>query len=865
MTVETEPLDLVKTLSLSEGKNECDNGRAPADHLRLLPGSRWALWNWIGLRGSGFPFENVFKLSGPECAAAADEVAAAEALAGECWPDAIEEVRSQLRKSEPKTRRELSRRLKILKKGKPPDLDTGLPKAGPFLAAFVNATRALDRSWARYVDSHQRSIESDSRVIREIVRSDRFREALIWQNRRALVRLTKRLQDGAATEDGRRRRDLDLVALYWQRYCTKNDSIGSFGPVGWARFSDSDAVIIARPGRRLVAKRTVYFETWCIEALAGVLSAEREVREWIAPRLIADIQIDGNSAYRGFGERLQLTEREASVLSLCSGKRPARDIAQLLIDASDNDIACQDEVFEVLESLAGKAIISWRFLLSGSWLPELELRDLLAAIGDSAIRRRALAKLDELEEARNAIALAAGDVNSLDRLMAALEDEFTAVVGAAPVRAEGKMYAGRTLVYEDCQRDFSLELGSDLLKAISRPLVLLLTSARWLSFQMAEKAREICEDAYSQLARDAGSRPVDLSGLLSLVRAWQLAGRIDPAGDCRRMHENQWASILDIDWEKHSVSYRSDELGPVVASRFRAPNSGWQSARYHCPDLMIAASSVEAIRRGDFQLVLGELHLGRNTLNTCLFVSQHPCADELRNAIETDLPDPQVVASYPSGAITSRGRPALQLEKDFMLEFPGAPAAPDRQSLPIGSLVVERVGESLSARVPNGGPSFGLVEMLAGLLSEEIVNCFGMPAPGNHRPRVTIEGLVVCRESWTLHPSAIEFANDKDAVYRFVAARRWANELGMPRFVFYRVPGEKKPCFLDWESRIYVSLFANAVQRAAEKLSLGTSETHPPSVIISEMLPAPDQLWLTDAEGARYTSELRIVALDLSA
>ena len=28
------------------------------------------------------------------------------------------------------------------------------------------------------------------------------------------------------------------------------------------------------------------------------------------------------------------------------------------------------------------------------------------------------------------------------------------------------------------------------------------------------------------------------------------------------------------------------------------------------------------------------------------------------------------------------------------------------------------------------------------------------------------------------------------------------------------------------------------------------------------MLPAPDQLWLTDPDGRRYTCELRVVAVD---
>jgi hypothetical protein len=36
-------------------------------------------------------------------------------------------------------------------------------------------------------------------------------------------------------------------------------------------------------------------------------------------------------------------------------------------------------------------------------------------------------------------------------------------------------------------------------------------------------------------------------------------------------------------------------------------------------------------------------------------------------------------------------------------------------------------------------------------------------------------------------------------------------------------------------------------------------------VTITEMLPAPEQAWLTDAQGMRYTAELRMVAADQKA
>ena len=34
---------------------------------------------------------------------------------------------------------------------------------------------------------------------------------------------------------------------------------------------------------------------------------------------------------------------------------------------------------------------------------------------------------------------------------------------------------------------------------------------------------------------------------------------------------------------------------------------------------------------------------------------------------------------------------------------------------------------------------------------------------------------------------------------------------------------------------------------------------------LAEMLPAPDQAWLTDTRGQRYTTELRVVAVDQKA
>ena len=75
----------------------------------------------------------------------------------------------------------------------------------------------------------------------------------------------------------------------------------------------------------------------------------------------------------------------------------------------------------------------------------------------------------------------------------------------------------------------------------------------------------------------------------------------------------------------------------------------------------------------------------------------------------------------------------------------------------------------------------------------------------------------------------------------------------MPRWVFYKPSHEPKPIYLDFDSPLYVDVFAKLVKRAGRDAA--------ESVRIVEMLPRADQAWLVDADGRRYTSELRLVTL----
>jgi len=77
----------------------------------------------------------------------------------------------------------------------------------------------------------------------------------------------------------------------------------------------------------------------------------------------------------------------------------------------------------------------------------------------------------------------------------------------------------------------------------------------------------------------------------------------------------------------------------------------------------------------------------------------------------------------------------------------------------------------------------------------------------------------------------------------------------VPRYVFAKSPREPKPIFLDLESQPCVELLSHLLKRA----SAGGSRE---PLTISEMLPEPERCWLQDRKGDRYTSELRLLAID---
>jgi hypothetical protein len=266
---------------------------------------------------------------------------------------------------------------------------------------------------------------------------------------------------------------------------------------------------------------------------------------------------------------------------------------------------------------------------------------------------------------------------------------------------------------------------------------------------------------------------------------------------------------------------------------------------------MIAASGVDAIARGDFLAVLGEVHPFVVTVEQSLFVDEHPEPQRLRQLLRETFPEGRL---YPALAPDEAFRGALfplgGHPDDVIVELPagGRASVPRPRTSAASEIVLREEGDHLHLHETTGSSRRWNA---AGLLA--LVPSISLFDPERrHSPRVTVDRLVLSREQWRIPVEELSFAFQGTSLARWLGLRRWARRTKIPRLTFYKMRSEPKPMYLDLDAPRYVDLFCKLLR----------AEDPAQSITLTEMLPSPEQCWLTDAKGKRYTSELRLVVRD---
>jgi hypothetical protein len=759
-------------------------------HLVQLPGTDWTIWRDGLLRTAGFPASGLDLFAAPGCAAVAD--------------------------------------------------------------AFLDGRASeLDLRAA-----HESALADASKTAADIAADPLFAEALTWQNpagRRALAIAAADGQSPASQTSRarhKRRGREDQIALYWQRYCGKNDTIGFFGPAVWVRLDPgSPAAAEVRCGDRLVRDRKTGYEFWLLETYAQGLAADPLVRPWLPAGLHPDLTVDDSRVLRPGQPPLELTPAEADLLSRCDGRTPARAIVAP---------GRQADELALLDGLAARDVVWWGVDMPYNPRAEQVLRDTLASIPDARVRERAMAGLLRLDAARAAVSAAAGDADRLAGALSVLDAEFTAVTGAQPERRAGQMYAGRRLCYEDTTRDIEVTFGKPVLDALSGPLGrVLLPAARWGSAALAETYGPVFRALYDELCQPSASG-------VPMSQFWDAAQPLfsrtaagAPAVTVSAALAQRWNALFGLDdltADTHQVTVASADVAARAAELFPAMAPRWPAARIHSPDLHICAASTDALNRGEFVIVLGEVHVGWPTLDNALFTDRHPDPASLRAAAAADI-GPQFRPLYPTWWPKYTGRIAPNLGvTDYQLAFTHAPGADPARVLPVTALEVTDRDGALTV-VARDGRSWPLLDVLALLVGWSGTELLKRAIAGPHSPRITIDRLVVARETWrtTVGASGLTVT---DRLPEYLAARRLRRGLGLPDKVFAKLATEMKPFYVDLTSPRYLSAFCTMVRAAQQKAG---DEVE---IVFTEMLPGPEQAWVPDAQGQRFFSELRLQLRD---
>jgi hypothetical protein len=841
--------------AISEILPQPDDLSAPSgDHLIELDGGDWTVWRSAALRGAGFPAAIARSLSSEPAAAAADayearvsEADAAKAVAldtlSELGRNADRAIRAGLRA--------IRRRLKhgVVRGTSPTAVEVVYAQAR---ASECQAAAALARA-------HADGIGQELEQLRRIVEDARFHEAAVWQNRRAYTTARATLFDRRASPS-QIRAAADFFARLVQRYCVKNDSVGFFGPVGWAALTDQQRECHCRPGRELTSSRRVYFEGWAIDALAKRLNDTCGVQPWIAIRVAAGVWLDDASAYAPYRGRVPLDPDEYRLLRLCADGRTAAAVVAEYVAACADRRAAEASAFDTIRKLVRLGLVHWKLEVAPQLHPERELARKIARIGEPGPRAACRASLRALLSARRRVADAAGDAVALAQAMADLEDVFTHTTGAAAVRRSGQMYAGRGLVYEDCRRACDVTIGGRCLARLGPPLSVFLDGARWASAQWRAEFDEHLRRCHAELRARHGSAAIDAHLFVNYVVAagGGMSGtherhRIldDVVARVKTRVQDVWRSVLPPTDGASRVGVDVAAIRPAAADAFRTHESGtW--CGYVSPDVLISAGDADAFERGDCTFVLGEVHSG-NTLLWSALAAQYPDQRELIRYLTDDTAGTDVIVMHVPKAIWTSRLNTLVSPSFWRYEhghdMPGVPAC---RPLPAACLVTVDGGSGVVARARDGRLECDAYDLFAPMLYREISEIMSecLP-PARHSPRITIGDLTIARETWRVTRSELPFLQQRDESTRFARLRAWARGLGLPRWVFYKCPHERKPCYLDLASVLYCNQFVKMIERMHDDEG---------QIRVSEMLPTFAGAWLPDHEGRRYTSELRIVA-----
>lgn len=782
---------------------------------RVVLDSAWTLWPVFEVRGAGFEVAALDAL-------AAKRTVAALAAERACLADVqlartrVMDLLNTQRKAGAAPANKLMERVRKHHR----DVVSGDAETDVALRALDAKRDALDAAKQATTAAWALDAEDSARALKAWLDDPKLRRALLLQNRSALKGGLEAWRRGGDERTARRAQQ--ALATYLFRYTTKNDTVGFFGPVGWGRFTDEAAALTQKPGPALVEHVAVHLEPWAVAALADALTEKmgKELVPTVSPRiLVRGDEVHGIAARSLRGTR-PLPDSWKQVFAKLAAPNPPT-LGMLCADPDTE---------KAVEAMVGQGVLDVRLPVLAHARPHARI---------------AGPEVEALEAARAAVETAFHDEPALDAALGTLDAEFARLTGEATTRNPGQTYGSRTLTYANCRRGHTLTLGAPIAALLKAPLSLLLKGARWFTWQAARAFLGELDVIHRELSSRLQTDAVPMVDVYT--RLVGLFEQQPPAFLVRTREELdlKWRHALGLDGAVARQHFTARGLFDRVSRDFACPHPGLPLARHHSPDVLLFEAD------GRWQAVVGETHAGVNTLGVLQAVDMHPRPDELRALFREDAPGP-CISELQHDDYALCAHDSLLDATDFHLDTGSRYGSwlPPGRTLRLSDFTLVRQ-DGFFRCVHRDGRAWDVLQVLEKMLRLNLTTEFHLPALSPHSPRLTVDDVVLARESWALAHEALRPVLDGVGPDRLRAAFGLRASHGLPRWVFAKIPGEHKPICVDLESPVSLDVFARMAHDA-------------PTVRLSEMLPLPGDAWLTDAEGRRYVSELRVVAVDPS-
>ncbi|WP_229402278.1 lantibiotic dehydratase [Micromonospora okii] len=822
----------------------------------------WSLVPVVVLRQAGFPLEMLAPLVDGEHAARSATLIARRARLAEL----AAELKTLLRAHRPTGVERILSRVGQLRPIAPAELGPaldGLPgSSGDALREYQSAVTALAADWAAFEDRHRELLDAAGDAVARAFAEEPLREVLLLSNDAAYPTLAAWL-DGYRGEPGKHTRKMaDLLTMYLQRVTTKNETHSHFGPFTVGRVGTEPGVTWSAEGP---LTRTAFFTHWAAERLAVAAGEIPGLAEHVRPRRRPlSFLRDGRVIQYAFTTRdgldtewnfRKLGETDASPGEQWLWQRAdgTRTVGELRARWSDPEPF--DEVLR--RAVRDEWLIAEFEIPVGESRPLSALRALLPR--DDPRAAPMLAAIDGFEQ--DLLRFSALPAAQRPALLAAAKQRFQDLTGVAGNRNSGLHYADRSILFEEARgRLRGLTIGPDLARFVTDELAVVYELV--LAGPRLRMRREL--DVLTRWVRDRFGDDTEVP--LDQLYARSFADREHLVRECAPIEAeladlDDWIvrALLGPDTDRREVEVPRDTLEAILGTQPAAPSALCN------PDVLFAARSRDALRRGDFTAVIGDCHAVREVLTHTSFspLVQEVAPDllpEVHRGYLSLLDDDEVLVNlsrgHPDKSSTQLVHPCHDLEV-----YGRSPQTRDRVLQPSQLYLVIRNGRlELRARgvegrirlmaPPAGGPSI-LQDPLSPFAFPRHFGGVGLRAETlAHVPRIRCGRVILQRETWRVPSERLrgltltgDRVNAGDAA-QYLAACLLRAEYGLPRHVFVKVSGEPKPIYVDWEAPLLVRQLCRVARRAE-----GTME-------VSEMLPAPEERWL-DVGGHRYTTELR--------